>query len=157
MISIFKSALPPICHDMPTIYDYDILYTEYILYMLYIYIIECRRKISLIHLQILIFIFLAYFQYAYVRALSEVRLRYYFPWGWPILLVSGSIDSLWPKDLSDGRIFFGTGRSPQGRVWSPFSLTFHMSHIILGCIFESHFGSHILKVYKCTKHDLRHS
>ncbi len=31
---------------------------------------------------------------------------YYFPWSRPILLVYGSTDSLWPKDLSDGRIFF---------------------------------------------------
>ncbi len=49
--------------------------------------------------------FLAYFQYAIVRALS-VCPRYYFPWGWPISLVYGSIDSLWPKDSIYGRTFF---------------------------------------------------
>ncbi len=67
--------------------------------------------------------FLAYFQilkkYAIVRALS-VRLsvclcRYYFLWGWPIGVVYGSIDSLWPQGLNQGRNFFWTDRSPHGR------------------------------------------
>jgi hypothetical protein len=66
------------------------------------------------------------FSYAYVRALSGVCLsvlpRYYFQWGWPILLVYGSIDSLWPKDPNDGRIFLGPVLAPRGRAWSPFSL-----------------------------------
>ncbi len=36
---------------------------------------------------------------------SVCRPRYYFSWGCPIGAIYGSIDSLWPKDLNDGRIF----------------------------------------------------
>ncbi len=47
---------------------------------------------------------------------------YYFSWDWPILLVYGSIDSLWPKDLNGGRIFFGTDPSPHGEGLKSFFL-----------------------------------
>ncbi len=55
------------------------------------------------------FRFLAYFEYAIVLALS-VRLSQHLVFGArPILIVYGSIDSLWTWDLPQGRKFFGTG------------------------------------------------
>jgi hypothetical protein len=44
-----------------------------------------------------------------------VRRCYYFSWGWTIGAIYGSIDSLWPKDLDQGRIFFKASPGPDGR------------------------------------------
>jgi hypothetical protein len=64
-------------------------------------------------------LFLAYFQilkkYAIVRTLSVRPCRYYFSGGWPILPVYGSIDSLWPQRMNQGRNFFWTDPSHHRR------------------------------------------
>jgi hypothetical protein len=94
-------------------------------------------------------LFLAYFQYDNVRALSvRPSVTLLLPWGWPIKATYGSIDSLWPKDLNQERIFFGSGPSLHGEG---------LKSNFLCISYRVFFGSRILKVYKYTKHDLRHS
>ncbi len=66
--------------------------------------------------------------------------RYYGLEGWLILLVYGSIDSLWPNDLNQERIFFGTDPGPCGKVLkSKFLCISHINWIFTG----GHHTSHI--------------
>jgi hypothetical protein len=73
--------------------------------------------------------FLAYFQYAYVRALSGVRPSFLATTSHGVgrscsFMARSIASSLWPKDLSDGRIFLGPVLAPRRRAWSPFSIVF---------------------------------
>ncbi len=75
-------------------------------------------------------------KYATVRALSvhlSVCLcRYYFSWGWPILPVYDSIESLWPQGMNQGRNFFWTGPGLQsGGLKSKFHTFSYINWILL--------------------------
>jgi hypothetical protein len=52
--------------------------------------------------------------------------RYYFSGGWPILLVYGSIDSLWLQGMNQGRIFFRPILAPTKGNMSEKTVHFHM-------------------------------
>jgi hypothetical protein len=64
----------------------------------------------------------------------SVRRRYYFPWAWQIGVVYGSIDSLWPQDMNQGRNFFWTGPGPHYRgLKSKFHIISYKNCILLVC------------------------
>ncbi len=76
----------------------------------------------------ILFSFLAYFQYAYVRALSGVRLSVlattFHGVGRSCSFMARSIAYDPRTSVTEG-FFLGPVLAPRGRAWSPFSLVFH--------------------------------